>query len=545
MEHIIFLSVVFLIAMIKILIARKKGKRAVNAPYQKSEVTKVTKCSECGYILHRVPEGYTYGFYGNPFRICPSCGKEHYDPYYHELALSAPADAKTGFSYEAGTYENELSVSSRRLSALGYAAKLCDFVEADDKKSISALKERIASDLQRYIDILLGKGCAPLEEFRLSNPKSYIDTLTYEAHNPDAIRRAANEVLTHYGLNASCYSVEVDYDASSVVSAGGTRGTFTRGLLSGGRIRIVMERTFSEYDTVISIILHECAHAFCSLKGIHLNDPDENEYLTDVAAILLGGGRYILRGYFPSSDYRIGYLRRAECEVAKELCDRLFLSQKDRERMEREQLLSERSAKQRALLSLRQTIEQGKNNLHPGRVIREASIRNRFFLDWKENDDHLSDAGKLLEALTDASKAEPKTLREEIRRMSELENKLKKFSDELYQWQEAEYQQANLPEIALESARGVEALADNGNAFAILERIRFWSAGPATHRDAEISFEMLVKAENADALCAAGVCYLQGLAVEKDPAKAREYLLRAAESGSKDAAKILEKTSFS
>ena len=76
-----------------------------------------------------------------------------------------------------------------------------------------------------------------------------------------------------------------------------------------GEITIVNDQTF--YLThFLSVLAHEVTHNY--LYHHHLNAPDKNdsEEMTDLAAIFLGFGGIILRGYEPSSaiSCRLGYI---------------------------------------------------------------------------------------------------------------------------------------------------------------------------------------------------------------------------------------------
>ncbi len=87
--------------------------------------------------------------------------------------------------------------------------------------------------------------------------------------------------------------------------------------------------------------------------------------------------------------------------------------------------------------------------------------------------------------------------------------------------------------------RGIEALVHQGNAFAILERIKFWAACPATLKDAIIYYKLLENRDDKDSICALGICSLKGIVVKKNRNKALLQLKRAADMGSMDAISLL------
>lgn len=502
----------------------------------------ITKCVNCAAVLHTVSDREAYGVYGCPFQKCRQCGKEYFDAYYHELALGEAAPKGVRYAYSAGSYEKELAASRLRLEETGYCGKLCDYIGSSDAKGGAELRKRIAAQMQKYMDLLYEKAGAPLVDFRLSGAKEMMDKLTYEAHDAKAVTQLVKDVLTHYGLSPNMYIIQVEYKNDASYTSGDALGTFTRGQFLGGKINVTIQSHYSEYDTVISIVMHECAHAYLALKGISLSDKKENERLTDAAAVFLGGGSYLMRGYYPSRQYRVGYLHKSECEAAGSIRENLIVSDRRKKQTEKAQTAAYIAEKQKKLRTLVNGIVQMKNSLHFAGIIREASVQNRFYQLWREMDEGVMEETELLiKKMTDAADGSDQAMRETRDRAAGLEKRLQGFFDELSEWQEAENWQKNVPPSVIETVRGVETLAMNGNAFAMLERIRFWAACPHTRRDAEIYMRKLLENENGDALCAAGICYLEGLTVKKDGNMARRYFERAVSRGSRDAAVLLKK----
>jgi len=536
-------SIVFLIALVIVIVrslkSRKTGRPYV-PPYEPNVSYEVSlKCPNCGKDMGKAVE-----VYGSPFRKCPYCGKESYNPHYHELALISGA-ANSSYIYEAGVYEYELRASQGRLSSPGYAAKLYGSLKSAEPGCIDKLKEYTIPFMQRYTKILSEKIGMPYREYVVKSSAGLFDRLTYEAHDAAAVRQVTEEVLRHYGIDPKAYRINVDYDSSPSGKENGTRGSFTRGTLTGGTIRIVIEPGHSEYDTVIAIILHECAHAFLSLRGICLDDPHENECLTDAAAIYLGGARYILRGYFASSAYQLGYLKEIECEAVRTLTEQLEITMRQGILAEKQRLLTAWRKQFHALKTLIHAVDQSKSTLHPAAVLRESSVRDELYKLWQESEGLLSQAESLVQEIKDGENAAVQALNYALKQSETLTPRLDKFLKTLNEWHEAADQQANLPSSVLDSARGVEALAENGNAFAMLERIRLWSACPATQRDAGNCFhKLLLEEPTANGYCALGICHLEGLSVPKDMKAAESYLTRAASMGSPDAARLLREHAF-
>ena len=57
-------------------------------------------------------------------------------------------------------------------------------------------------------------------------------------------------------------------------------------------------------DTVISILAHECTHYLLISNNIKLKETIQNECLTDVTAVILGFGKYMVEGYKISNKVR-------------------------------------------------------------------------------------------------------------------------------------------------------------------------------------------------------------------------------------------------
>lgn len=535
---ILYLLIIFVIAgLFDYLLKKKKNKSEEEE--QSAGVQSTVSCSACGHVLHVIEDASRYGFYGRPFRTCPNCHTEYYDRYYHELAIVPYSEVRKIYSCEAVSESAEHEASKRRLEAPGYAAKLYEHLDPSDIKTKSVLHSIIRGQAKRYVDILTEKIGSPLPTFKMNGFSDLIDKLTYEAHDENAVRNVVSCVLKHYGILPHIYQIQVEYKSACTTDRPGVRGSFTRGSIIGGVIRIIIEPSYSEYDTIISIALHECAHAFLALKGVSLNDEAENERLTDAAVCFLGGKNYILRGYFPSSGLRLGYLRKVECEAVAELVKQLTASQNEKMREENKQLLSAWQEVQKNLKASIYIIENGKQTLHPAGLVREASIKSQFQRNSDEIDRYIAEAKSLNQKLTDGVNVSGKVLREGIERASKLEKAMQAFITELREWQAVENWQANMPQNVMDTMQGMEILAENQNPFAILERIRFWAMCSATGQDAQIYYEKLKENETADSLYALGVCCREGLVIPKDEDLALKHFERSAALGSKDAAQIL------
>ena len=54
---------------------------------------------------------------------------------------------------------------------------------------------------------------------------------------------------------------------------------------------------YSTLDNIISILAHEISHYLLNIRNLELEDTNKNEILTDVCAVYLGFGKYMLEGY--------------------------------------------------------------------------------------------------------------------------------------------------------------------------------------------------------------------------------------------------------
>ena len=487
-------------------------------------------CPHCGKELRRVGPGPVPATFGATLRSCPHCCKEYCDAGYRELALE---EAFSGLArWEAGDRNAEMEASRKRLADRDYFQRLAASAYGQQPSVDAALHAYAERRLRPYIETLQAKARLHYEEFRVRDFDGTFERLTYEAHDPAAVERVVREILGHYGLDGRTIRVQVDYAREPVPVNGGTLGAFTPGG-AGGLVRVVMDRNYSNYDSVVAVALHECAHALLNALRIRYPDRDENERFTDLAAIYFGGGRYILRGYFPSDGRRIGYLNRIECEAAQALVQKLREKYWAEAAAACNQAESDWTEQRDRLKALAEEVEALARTLHPGRVLREAAIRAELEGMWQAG---AADRAEALRLTAD----KPEAAKPAAERARALEDALMPFRDALREWQAAERYQAQLSASSLDMVRGVGPLAEQGNAFAMLELIRFWHGCPATRRDAALLQNKLLAVNDRDSLCALGLCCREGLGVEKNEAAARDYFRRAAALGSPDAQRLLD-----
>ena len=554
MPSIFYILFIVAVNVIVFYLAKKRQKNSPPAQAGTQTIVRV-KCPKCGEIITDQSSRFAYA-YGTPFRVCPKCHKEYRDQRYYEIAIEGPALRQTNVFYEAGSFQKEMDASKNRLSSQEYALRLSDYLlsmgpalytsaprnlsTAQYEELLNSFRGYFSQKLRKFTDLLQQKIGAPFQEFHLSNSNEMFSHLTYEAKNASAVKQLVKEILNHYGIDHSPFTIQVVYEPQVNRHVSGSRGSFTRGVLSGGTIRVVIEPDYSEYDTVIAIALHESAHVFLALRGIQLENTEENEQLTDAAAIYLGGGEYILRGYFPSSSYRIGYLRKIECGIMQSETKKLRDSWTQRLNEERGKAAHLCSDVKKSISNLLNSIGRKREALHPANVIREASQATLLYQLWHESEEWIEKAAKFTRI---ADKTEKMDFEELCKRALDggvFEKHLRSFNDLLTEWLEAEDYQSQLSASVLDTIHGIQPLVEGGNAFAILEMIKFWSLCPATQKDAEVYYQKLLREETADHLCALGICSRQGIHVQRDNELAVQYFTRAAGLGSKDAKALLE-----
>ncbi len=155
-----------------------------------------------------------------------------------------------------------------------------------DKYRMASLKEHVT-----YLYRILGtRGshfkCPP----ELQSAIRHRNNLEYN------LRRLMREILDHMGLSIEGPELHIVYSNFDSFSRDGTAGRFETG---GGRrseIEIFLKKDYSFWNTA-AVLCHECAHYFMNLRNIRLQDPAEQEELTDITAVFLGFGKILRRGY--------------------------------------------------------------------------------------------------------------------------------------------------------------------------------------------------------------------------------------------------------
>lgn len=158
--------------------------------------------------------------------------------------------------------------------------------------------------------------------------------LIYSKYSERAIRDLFTIITKHMGITDK----GVDFEVRNVSSRSyrNYAGIYDEGNeVTEKKISIFIKPDYT-YETVLSIVIHESTHYFLISNGIKLKDRDLNEYITDIATVYLGFGKYILEGYKQSkklvyiselkrttSGYKVGYINYSDVKyIIKKLKNR-------------------------------------------------------------------------------------------------------------------------------------------------------------------------------------------------------------------------------
>ena len=141
-----------------------------------------------------------------------------------------------------------------------------------------------------------------LEKLNIEINKKYILSdelerhLRYSRFSEKYVQELLHEILSHMDLNKKDISLKINYISSKYYIP--YAGLYSEKAELDSKKNIVINiQNDMTMDTVISIIAHECTHHLLLSNHIKLEDRLKNECLTDITAILLGFGRYMIEGY--------------------------------------------------------------------------------------------------------------------------------------------------------------------------------------------------------------------------------------------------------
>lgn len=163
------------------------------------------------------------------------------------------------------------------------------------------------------------KMCVDKLQSRIKRPnKQYIPSRDIYARfrkcNTDelALTALATDILKHCGYKpAALYVYVVEKNLNEHIA-----GQYSiKGNTS--TIKICIHPTITERE-ILAILIHECMHFFLRCRGITMLYTQENEYLTDIAAVYMGFYDYMKKGYG-----RVGYLKMHELAYVNRIIKKL------------------------------------------------------------------------------------------------------------------------------------------------------------------------------------------------------------------------------
>ncbi len=119
--------------------------------------------------------------------------------------------------------------------------------------------------------------------------------IIYSKYSEKSLKKMFTHITEHMGITDDGVELEVRMVSSKIKRA--YVGLYNEGNKTSNKKISVFVNTDYSYETVLSILIHESTHYFLLTNGIKVKDRKMNEYLTDIATIYLGFGKYILEGY--------------------------------------------------------------------------------------------------------------------------------------------------------------------------------------------------------------------------------------------------------
>lgn len=393
-------------------------------------------------------------------------------------------------------------------------------------------EHRNISELLDYLNQRLG---IPLPEFRVQNFEYFFERLTYEAHEPGAVASVTDQVLRHYRLEPSKVQIETAFCDRKPERSEEVRGQFQNSAAGYGKVRIVLKPEDSEFDTVIAIIMHECAHYFSEIHHTKLDDPEENERPTDVSAIWLGAGERMLRGCFPRANVQLGYLTKDECQYAVRETERRRQAAIAESEAFRQKFAAEAAAQTAGIDMAGRALETeplcGEENQEKLLALKEKCRQKQkqlakilTQLEHAMSEHAYCEMNALLLQTAQAAREELDPMLGAFKAFQALTMKELQIDRETYAYYAA----------ACEHARG-------GNRFAQFEMLQFYNAHPSALASEEAKYLIgrLEKSDTADAHYLLGRCWNEGICVPADRNAAVRCWVQAAGLGSEQAEQAL------
>ena len=181
-------------------------------------------------------------------------------------------------------------------------------------------------DIKKYIEI----SKKSLDELNIDYNRKFILNQDLERHlrysrfSEKYVLELLNEILEYMGLDKEKINLKVNYISSKYYMQ--YAGMYSEKLEHTDEKQILINiQNDMTMDTVISILAHECTHHLLLSNNIKIENRIQNECLTDITAIVLGFGKFMVEGYKISN--RVIYDEEFHRSIKK---DRVgYLSYKD------------------------------------------------------------------------------------------------------------------------------------------------------------------------------------------------------------------------
>lgn len=182
-------------------------------------------------------------------------------------------------------------------------------------------------DIEKKIEYLREKVGAPLSPFVAADED--LLWIQGDCFNIVAIHSLVSHIMIHLKARFVKFNIDLCFDSEATHPG---EYSSKNGIPT---LNFKLNRDYTA-NQIIAIVCHECTHHFLLSKGIWLQDEYDNEVLTDIAAVYLGFGTYLIDGYrpiektvFQSDNYvqravvRIGYISSEEIEFTLRRIDAL------------------------------------------------------------------------------------------------------------------------------------------------------------------------------------------------------------------------------
>ncbi len=404
------------------------------------------------------------------------------------------------------------------------------------KNTVDLSQQERYRDISELLDYLEQRISIPRPEFHVQNAEYFFERLTYEAHDSGAVASVTDQVLRHYGLDPSKVQIETSFLDQKSKNAEEIRGQFEKSVMNYGKIRIVLKPEDSEFDTLIAIIMHECAHYFSEIYHTRLDDKEKNERLTDLTAIWLGAGRRVLRGYFPREKIQIGYLKKDECCYAVYETERRRQNAIDKSEKFRSRFVMEADIQTARINQISRVLKMevlcGEHNQKKLHIYKEICRHYRQQL--------AKYLAQLKHAMSEKAYCEMNA--QLLQNAQEVRRKLDAVLGMFRAFQPLTMEGLNIDKTTYAYYAALCEHAQKGNASFQFEMLQFYNNHPSAiaSEEAKYLISNLEEHDTADAYYLLGCCYNDGICVPVDQNVSIRYWVQAAGLGSEKAEMMLK-----